>query len=115
MQIIMIFDVGFPLTARSHWTGAWSSYFGLRTFTDHNGCDSISSFKQARTRKQSFINSYLAVVIMTIGMAAFVAQELVPECIEPHPGPERYHTYSSHKKIQYVFVYCILKLKKCIF
>ena len=65
----MIFDVGFPPTARSHWAGAWSSYFGLRTFTDHNGCDSICSFKQTRTRKRSFIDPYLAVVIMTIGMA----------------------------------------------
>eukprot|EP00493_Phyllostaurus_siculus_P018260 UN18549 len=39
---------------------------------------------------------------MTIGMVAFVAQELVREGIEPHPGPEQLNLpiVKKHEKIE---------------
>ena len=84
----MIYDVGFPPTSRRHWAGAWSLYFGLCTFTDHNGCDSVFGFKQQCIRKRSYVDMYLAVTVMTIGVVVFVGQKLVREGIEPHPEPE---------------------------
>ena len=82
-SIIMIVDVGLPPTPRSQWAAFWSSYLGLRTFTNQNGYDSVSSFKRRRVRKQSCLDPYFAVTLMTIGMVAFVALKLVEEGVEP--------------------------------
>ena len=83
----MITEAGFPPSTHNIWTSAWALYLGLHTFADYNSCDSISIFKQKRQCKWSYIDPYLAVTVMMIGMVAFVAQKLVRENIEPHPGP----------------------------
>ena len=86
----MILRSGIPPIPRTHWSSFWSSYLNARTFTNEYGYDSMRSKTRVRSRPpKSAIDPHFAVALMTVGMVAFIAQKLVAEEVEPHPGPLR--------------------------